>query len=633
MRQRLGVLLLLLPVGCLCGTLRELGALIDNEYLRSLEPDPDASANRPNRRAREVHSGHFVPVQPTLLPSPELVAASSEVCALLELDASETSTPDFLSLFSGGDVSASVPGFSTSWATPYALSIYGQEVVPNGAGSTGNGYGDGRAISVGEVAIPAAAAAESDSASRYELQLKGGGRTPFCRGADGRAVLRSSAREFLASEAMAALGVPTTRALSLIVSGSETVQRPWYANASTQISLGMHTPERHGGDMMRAERAAITTRVATSFLRVGQFELYGRRARKGDSTALRQLEQITRHAVRREYPEVLRGGSAKAANSRGAASDGVGDSEGVSLRDMVLGMARAAVDRFAFLAAEWLRVGYTQSNFNADNCLVGGATVDYGPFGFIEKYDPGWVMWIGGGQHFSFANQPEAAGRNLRMLLSSLEPLLDSDGVAQLRIIGQTYPAASRTALSRMWARKLGLDEGALETAAALWADASKLLAAHPTDWTIFWRQLSELPAAANQTDEVLMRLIEPAFYAPLQGGSTGGGHDGAMRGAWLAWLRGWLAELDKAHDGSGQYAFDGVGIGDAMRLASPKYIPREWMLARAYEAAERGDYAPLRELHALLISPYDEQPAKASTFYARAPDWAEQQGGVAFMS
>ena len=176
------------------------------------------------------------------------------------------------------------------------------------------------------------------------------------------------------------------------------------------------------------------------------------------------------------------------------------------MQPQLLAMVAEAARRFAKLSANWIRVGYTQSNFNADNCLVGGATVDYGPFGFIEKYDPAWVMWIGGGQHFSFANQPEAAGRNLRMLLSSLEPLLDSDGVAQLRIIGQTYPAASRTALSRMWARKLGLHEDALETAPALWAGASKLLAAHPTDWTIFWRQLPELAEiAAGQQGAVLL--------------------------------------------------------------------------------------------------------------------------------
>ena len=356
-----------ITLACLASTLRSLSEHVDNEYLRYLEPDPEFAANEPNRQPRQVRSGHFVPVKPTPLPRPALVIVSAEVCKLLQLDVADTASADFLSLFSGGDVSASLPGFSASWATPYALSIYGQEIVPNGAGSKGDGYGDGRAISIGEVAI------QSKSAGpplRYELQLKGAGKTPFCRGADGRAVLRSSTREFLASEAMAALGVPTTRALSLVVSHAETVHRPWYRNASAEIAIGVHTPVKHGGDLTRAEKVAITTRVSHSFLRVGQFELYGRRAKKGDQAARAQLEQLTRHALRREYPDHQSWAMDSGDGSVPAPERGAG-----SLQVQVLGMAREAVERFAFLAAEWLRVGYTQSNFNADNNLIGGATV------------------------------------------------------------------------------------------------------------------------------------------------------------------------------------------------------------------------------------------------------------------
>lgn len=281
-----------------------LGALVDNEFLRSLEIDPLSEVNAPNRAAREVQSGHFVLVEPTPLPDPVLVVTSEDVCSLLRLNAtSGCGSPSFLKLFSGGSIAHEVPGFSTSWATPYALSIYGQEVMPNGAGAHSDGYGDGRAISIGEVALPLDdtsrddgsesrvptqaplsydTAAGADRVLRFELQLKGGGRTPFCRGADGRAVLRSSAREFIASEAMAALGVPTTRALSLITSRTERVQRPWYRNASSAIAIGAHTPQRHGGDVTRAELCAITTRVARSFLRVGSFEVRGATARSHD---------------------------------------------------------------------------------------------------------------------------------------------------------------------------------------------------------------------------------------------------------------------------------------------------------------------------------------------------------------
>jgi uncharacterized protein YdiU (UPF0061 family) len=584
-----------------------LGSMVDNDYLRVLDADPDAARHEPNRSPRSVSSGHFVLVRPTPLPKPELVLTSSAMCETLQLDRDVCSSEDFLKLFSGGSLDG-VPGFEMSWATPYALSIYGQEIVPNGAGPRGDGYGDGRAISIGEVAIGGSSAKHDGSdILRLELQLKGGGRTPFCRNADGRAVLRSSAREFIASEAMAAMGVPTTRALSLIASTSEKVTRPWYRNMSSAIAIGAHRPDREsGGDITRRERAAITTRVASSFLRVGQFELYGRRARAGDRVGLQQLEKLARHAIRREYPAQFR--------------------PEATLREMVLGMAREARGRFAHLAAEWLRVGYTQSNFNADNNLIGGATLDYGPFGFIERFEATWAMWIGGGQHFSFMNQPVAAGRNFRQFTRSLEPLLDPDGQSELRRIAEGYTEVSEQVLGHMWARKLGFPkDGAAfvgEKATALWKRVEAMMALHPTDFTIFFRQLAEVPAAATESDEVLLGLLAPAFYSPLA--------EGNLREKWVGWLRAWLAELAEAHERDG---YDAGAVVEQMRRANPKFIPREWMLAEAYEAAEEGQYGKLRELHEVLQRPYDEQPNYTDRFYRRAPASAFQQGGIAFMS
>ena len=626
----------------LAAPLERLAGLVDNEYIRTLDVDPEFEAHQPNRAARAVHSGHFVPVKPTELPAPELVLASKEVCEdLLQLDGATCGSDDFVRIFSGADLSDRLPGFGTSWATPYALSIYGSEIIPNGAGPDGNGYGDGRAISIAEVALPpplafppAAAATTSppmppmpQMVSRLEIQLKGAGKTPFCRNADGRAVLRSSTREFLASEAMHALGVPTTRALCLVASRVERASRPWYRNLSSAIALGMvTTPQRHGGDVMREERCAITTRVARSFVRVGQIELYGRRARRGDPLGFAQLERLVRHVARREYPN----------ETAADALQGEGGDGGGRLGALVLAMAAAAARRFATLAAEWVRVGYVQSNFNSDNCLVGGATVDYGPFGFLERFDPGWAMWIGGGQHFSFLNQPKAAGANLRQLLHSLEPLLvDDDGDAaardleRLRRIGRSFDALAEDALNRVWARKLGLPtDGArsLERAAQLWTGCRRLLASHPTDYTIFWRQLADVATAIEDasaaTDEALLApLIPIAFYKPL--------HE-ATRREWARWLRWWLTELNAVHGARPETRHS---IAEGMRRASPKYIPREWMLAEAYEAAERGDYAAVRTLHDVLRRPYDEQPEVASRFFQRAPDGSDVQGGIGFMS
>lgn len=191
-------------------------------------------------------------------------------------------------------------------------------------------------------------------------------------------------------------------------------------------------------------------------------------------------------------------------------------------------------------------------------------------------------------------------------------------------------------ALGRMWASKLGLPPdiaAARQAASALWRQVERLLASQPTDWTLFWRQLSEVPAAAAESDAVLLLLIEPSWYEPQP--------DERMRAEWVRWLRKWLESLSlhpraftrDATAATEEIVDDAVAIGEAMRQASPKYIPREWMLVEAYEAAERGDFTPLHALHSLLRRPYDEQPEAAPRFYRRRPEGAEQQGGVGFMS
>ncbi len=316
--------------------------------LRNLAPDPEQARHAPNKTARQVKSGHYVEVRPTSLPAPRYVIHSPAFFEALGLADEVASDPAFMQFFTGdldsGVEAANAAGLAptvraSGWATGYALSIYGQEMVNNCPFRTGNGYGDGRAISVLEVLLA--------DGQHWEFQLKGGGTTPYCRGGDGRAVLRSSIREFLASEAMAALRVPSARALCLFVSGSETVTRPWY-------SPGAKTEEP---DRMVDEPSAITTRAAPSFLRVGQVELFGRRARhNAHPRALAELEAIFLHALDREYPDL-------AAALLGPE---------VTLADKVVAMAREFGVRLSHLVAHWIRVGYCQGNFNSDNCALGG---------------------------------------------------------------------------------------------------------------------------------------------------------------------------------------------------------------------------------------------------------------------
>ncbi|EKX42997.1 hypothetical protein GUITHDRAFT_59700, partial [Guillardia theta CCMP2712] len=535
-----------------------------NSILEELNPDPDQYKHAPNKHAREVSSGHYVLVHPTPLPLPKLIAYSEDTLRLIGLKPSDAEQEEFAALF-GGDVRA-VPGFLSTWATPYALSIYGEEIIPDGAGRSGNGYGDGRAISLAEV--------EDELSGRWELQLKGAGRTPFCRGGDGRAVLRSSIREFLASEAMHALGVPTTRALCLVVSGTEQVRRPWYRDALEAADANGFI-NKHGGNVLQAEQCAITTRVARSFIRVSQFELYGRRARGGDERAREELRKLVMHTIGREFSHL------KSESMEGS---------------MLVQMVREVGERLAHMAAEWIRVGYTQSNFNSDNCLVSGTTMDYGPFGFIERYDPSWGMWIGAGDHFSFLNQPNAAGRNFESFAKSLYPLLGHEEATSVQAIIKNFTSVAQKYLHDMFARKMGLTR----RAERLWTSLERFLTRHPTDYTIFWRQLSLAPrmlAGANssmplqeQRDAVL-QVLEPSWYRELAG---------ETKEELIRWIDRWLEALREE-------GRDREEVSREMLQVNPKYIPREWMLAEAYQHAQGGDMGPLKDLMDLFAHPYSE--------------------------
>ena len=250
------------PTTVLTNTFAAFAQQADYSLLDSLRPDPQATGDGQDHRPRQVFSGHYVPVTPTPLPAPELVAHSPTLFQELGLGDGLAHDDHFRRLFSGDITAAQEPMRPYGWATGYALSIYGSEYIQQCPFGTGNGYGDGRAISVFEGVF---------GGRRWEMQLKGGGPTPYCRGADGRAVLRSSVREFLAQELMQALGVPTSRSLTLYVSGSETVRRPWYSANSRSFDP----------DVLVDNPAAISTRVAPSFLRVGQLELFARRVCSG----------------------------------------------------------------------------------------------------------------------------------------------------------------------------------------------------------------------------------------------------------------------------------------------------------------------------------------------------------------
>eukprot|EP00927_Polykrikos_kofoidii_P020465 TRINITY_DN19711_c0_g1_i1.p1 TRINITY_DN19711_c0_g1~~TRINITY_DN19711_c0_g1_i1.p1 ORF type:complete len:582 (-),score=109.03 TRINITY_DN19711_c0_g1_i1:204-1949(-) len=573
--------------------LENLARHADHSWLQKLVPDPETEKYAPNKESRQVRSGHYVRVNPTPLPQPRLVIHSQKMAKALDISEDEVSSGAFVGFFSGDQKQVAQ---LESWCTPYALSIMGQQQYQNCPFGNGNGYGDGRAISVGEVVV---------DGRRWELQLKGGGTTPFCRGADGRAVLRSSIREFLASEAMHSLGVETTRALSLIVSEAETVKRPWYSGSGDVRGYGSDQP-----DVLITEACAITTRVAPSFLRIGHIDLFGRRVaaakkKSGDAsaTARQQLEQIVTHAMFREYPEAM---------------------ERPSLAEQATAMLEAAPARLGAMVAGWLRVGFCQGNFNCDNCLVAGRTMDYGPFGWMDMYDPFFAKWVGSGDHFAFLNQPRAAMANYCTLVESVAELLEGDTRKQVAAIVGRGVEVIAAITADVWRVKMGFSKKDSKVADDLWKELEPLMRQSQIDYTLFWRKLADVVRGGVDTgrdDESLLTPLREAFYEPKRCEKR--------KADWAKWLRRWLAAL-VAEEGGGDKMPRAI---DRMLAANPKYIPREWMLVEAYGRASNGDYELVHELHQLFSRPYEEQPEFEAKYFCRAPDVALKKGGVAHMS
>jgi len=582
-------------------TLDDLAKLVDYSLMDTLICDPDAKASGDDHTLRQVFSGHYVPVTPTPIEAPEYVAHSHTLFDELGFSDSLATSDGFMRVFSGDLSQVPVPMRKVGWATGYALSIFGTEYTHQCPFRTGNGYGDGRAVSVLEVVMPDQNRARNGDrirGQRWEMQLKGGGRTPYCRGADGRAVLRSSVREFLAQEHMHALGVPTSRSLSLYVSKTEQVARPWYAEGS----------HAHDPDRMVWEPVAISTRVASSFIRVGQIELFGRRARKQEhSEALAELAAIVLHVIDREYADEI--------------------DAALPLPDKVVLLAQAFRQRLCALVANWLRVGYCQGNFNSDNCAVGGCTLDYGPFGFMEALDPYYQSWTGGGEHFSFWNQPVAAGRNFDMFCVAVKPLLNTspDTEQQLEAIRTGFGDVMQAGLETMFAAKLGL----ATFDADLFGELVTLMMKTPVDYTLFFRELSNLP---GDIEPLKKSFYGDASFAMGDSPSAYMNSREEMDQRWSAWLARWRSQITNDSEQNRSRSLNEIAA--QMKRVNPKYTLREWLQVPAYQQAKEGDYTRLRELQAVMTQPYAEQSqATEIEYYRLKPIEAFGIGGVSHMS
>ena len=541
----------------------------DFSLIKTLHADPQSTVDGNDHSPRQVYSGHYVPVTPIALTSPKYITHSGQFFKELGLGDKLIEDENFTQFFSGNHKVKTKDLNNFGWATGYALSIYGTEYNSQCPFRTGNGYGDGRAISIFEGVF---------KGQRWEMQLKGSGPTPYCRGGDGRAVLRSSIREFLAQELMHSLGVPTTRSLTLFVSEKDMVKRPWYQKDS----------ESFDPEIMVDNYIAIATRVAPSFLRIGQIELFARRVKnKSHDESFQELKMIVEHLINRNYKDEI-------FNNK-------------PFSEQVIELAYLYRKRLTSLVANWIRVGYCQGNFNSDNCALGGYTLDYGPFGFCELFDPQFQPWTGGGEHFSFFNQPLAAELNFKMFCSSLKLLVEKDKSSSNKLdeIMHGFTKCMEEEIQIMWSKKLGIkiyDENLIK-------NLFNLMITTQVDYTKFFRNLSNIPNNVND--------LKDSFYKP----STN-----ELESSWNIWLKSWKSCLDKS--------FELKDISNSMLQINPKYTWREWLVVSAYEKAEKGDYSEFKDLQNLFKDPYGNNSSESNKKYDRLrPNKYFNAGGISHYS
>lgn len=471
----------------------------------------------------QLGNAFATPLQPTPLPAPYWVGHSRAVAQQLGLPDDWHTAPDALAMAAGNQVP---PG-----AAPLA-SVYSGHQFGVWAGQ----LGDGRALMLGE------------TAQGWELQLKGAGRTPYSRGADGRAVLRSSIREFLCSEAMHGLGIPTTRALCISGSDAPVLRE-------------------------ELETAAVVTRVAPSFIRFGHFEHFANNGLHAE------LKQLADYVIERYYPSCAQGlpeGHEAAAHLQG---------------NPYAALLQSVSERTAHLLAQWQAVGFCHGVMNTDNMSILGLTIDYGPFQFLDGFDPDHICNHSDHQgRYAYNRQPNIAYWNLFCLGQALLTLIGEQDLALAAL--ESYKTVFPQALMARFGAKLGLSE-VTENDRTLIDDTLKLLAREKVDFPIFWRRLSHL-VLTREPDAVRDLFVE--------------------REAFEHWLLSYSERLSQE---------DRASAAELMFKTNPKFVLRNHVGEQVIRAAKQKDFAPLQEVLALLENPYQEHPG----FEALAgfpPDWAQ---------
>lgn len=525
---------------------------------------------------REVLGACVSRVMPTPTARPELVTYSREMAELLGL------SPE---LFAQEKMVAQLAGCALGEnSEPYAACYGGHQF-----GSWAGQLGDGRAISLGEL--------PGRDGQTWELQLKGAGPTPYSRRADGRAVLRSSIREFLCSEAMHHLGVPTTRALSLCLTGDEVVRDMFYDGRASK------------------EPGAVVCRVAPSFLRFGSFEIFSSR---GDEQTLRALVGFS---LKHFFPQLC--------SARETAT-----AEELVTPEAVAEMFGTVAERTALMITEWMRVGFVHGVMNTDNMSLLGLTIDYGPYGWLDDFDPNWTpnTTDAAGRRYRYGNQPRVGEWNLMQLGNALVPLVGDPGPLNEGL--RRYQRRLDLCQTEMMRRKLGLAtletevkvspvEGELPDA-ELVRQLFDMLQLVETDMTLFFRQLADLPVNQEGLSANLDQLrapLESAYYDPQ-----------ARSPDQLRQIDDWLRAYVRRGIREREDGWSARQRVDQMNSANPRFVLRNYLAQQAIDAATAGDFSEVEVLLDVMRRPYDEQPG-LSRYAEKRPEWARHKPGCSTLS
>ena len=500
---------------------------IQNTFTKELPADPIQKNTR-----RQVTEACFSYVTPKKTSNPKIIHVSDEMVKTLGLSETAIASEEFKNVFTGNDVYKNTQ--------PYAM-CYGGHQFGHWAGQ----LGDGRALNLFEAV---------HNNKKWALQLKGAGETPYSRNADGLAVLRSSIREYLCSEAMYHLGVPTTRALSLALSGDQVLRDVLYDGNAAY------------------EKGAIVCRTAESFLRFGSYQIFPAR---GDVKTLKTLVDYT---IKHHYSHL-----------------------GKLSKETYVSFFKEVAERSLEMVIHWQRVGFVHGVMNTDNMSILGLTIDYGPYGWLEGYDHGWTPNTTDNTHkrYRYGAQPEVVLWNLYQLANALYPLIEE--AEPLEAVLENYQEKFPEKYMQMMREKLGLFSSK-ESDGKLVSNLEEVLQKTETDMTIFFRLLATI--SKEDTVEKAIKKIEKAFYTPSEIVDE-------LKLSLENWFQNYLERLQDETVSDEEKK-------TKMNAVNPKYVLRNYMSQLAIDDADKGNYSLLSELYLLLKNPYEEQLENEKWFAKR---------------